>query len=70
MTVGELREKLAKYDRDALVLTRGYEGGFVAGEPHDEEFFAYRKESAWYYGDWWEAEDADDPKGRRALLID
>jgi hypothetical protein len=68
MTVGELRKALEKYDQDALVLTRGYEDGYVAAAP-ETEFMAYQKSSAWYYGDWWEVMDAKDGPGQKALYI-
>lgn len=68
MTVKELREKLAEYDQDALIIVRGYEDGYLAAAP-ETEIKVYQKPSAWYYGDWWEVLDAKDGPGQKALYI-
>lgn len=57
ITVGELIDSLSTFDRDALVLVNGYEGGFQAPEVHERVVCKTRWAS--YRGPWDDVDDGD-----------
>ena len=50
MKVSELRKALKALDQDALVIVRGYEGGFNDADAPAERMTDLDPNKKWYYG--------------------
>lgn len=65
MTVSELIQKLQQADPDSKVLVDGYEDGYEELEKVSFVSVKYKKEQAWYYGPYEDAESG----GQTAVLL-